>query len=257
MHRDEPHLGAVAEHGQHEGEPDDLGGEVPGPAEELRVEQLVGAAEDRAPRVVHDDGGQQRDAESHRRDEHVLPGRLGGAVGVVDGHQQRRDDGGDLDRHPQQRQPVDEGGHGHRPGEEVETGEEPAAVARRRVGVAGRPDVAHGEDRRGRIEERHRHQEHHRQRVDSQPPRSCRGGARRHEQDGQDKGEHPARHRDQPADLDRRPPADDADRERDDQDDEEIPAHVYPRSRSSDVGGEGLGAPVMDPHQHPEDDHRH
>ena len=58
MHRDEPHLRAVAEHGEHEGEPDHLCGEVAGPPEELRVEELVGAAEDRAARVVHDDRGQ-------------------------------------------------------------------------------------------------------------------------------------------------------------------------------------------------------
>ena len=66
--------------------------------------------------------------------------------------------------------PLTSGSHGHRPCEEVETGEEPAAVARCCVGVAGGPDIAHREDRRGRVEERHRHQEHDRQRVDPQPP---------------------------------------------------------------------------------------
>ena len=75
--------------------------------------------------------------------------RLGGAVGVVDGDEQRRDDGRDLDGHPQQRQPVDQGRGGHRPAEEVQPGVEASPVAPSRLALSAEVQVAAGEDGRG------------------------------------------------------------------------------------------------------------
>ncbi len=165
VHRDEAHLRAVAEHREHVGEPDRARVEpVGGRAEELRVREVVGRPEHPRPGVVEDRRREQRQAEPERGQQDVLPGCLGGSVGVLDRDEQHGDHGRHLDGDPAEREPVDDRGEGHRPAEEVGPRVEAPAVAppRARAAVV---EVAGGERRRRGIEEGRRHEEHDRQRV--------------------------------------------------------------------------------------------
>ena len=102
VHRDESHLRAETEHSQTERQTHDLRRKPRCYREKLGIEDLIGPAEHRTARVVHEDGGQECDAEAHRGDEDVLPRRLKCTVGVADRDQESRDHGRDLDCHPQE-----------------------------------------------------------------------------------------------------------------------------------------------------------
>ena len=170
VHRDKAHLRAKPENGETEGQAHDLRWETRRSPEEPRVEELVGPAENRAPCVVHEHGREQCDAEAHGGDEDVLPRGLGGAVGVPDRYEKRRDDRRDLDGNPQQSQPVDDRCHRHRPGEQIEAGKETTRVANLGRTAAGLY-VPDSEDSRGHVQECHSHEEDDRERVDAQPSR--------------------------------------------------------------------------------------
>jgi hypothetical protein len=131
--------------------------------------QVVVLAEHLGPGEVGEHRRQQGQAESRAGDQHVLPGGLGGAVGVLDRDQQRRDDRGDLDRDPQQRQAAHHRRGQHRPGEQVEPGVEAPARSRWLVLVEAVVfEVADRVHRHGRVQEARGQQEDLAERVDPQ-----------------------------------------------------------------------------------------
>jgi hypothetical protein len=131
--------------------------------QQLGETEVVGLPENLRARVIGEDDRQQGQAEPGRRDQHVLPRGLRGAVGVLDGDEQRGDDSGHLDGYPQQGQIAHQRSRQHGPAEHVQADPEPPGVTRSLVAVIAK--VAHGVDSNRGIQESRGQQEHRAQRI--------------------------------------------------------------------------------------------
>ena len=116
------------------------------------------------PGVVHHDGREKCNAETQRGEEDVFPRRFGRSLRIVDRHEQRGNDGRDLDAYPEQRKPVDQWHDDQRPTEEIETSVEPSTVPAG-IGSFSESEVALGEDARRHVQKCHREKKYLRERV--------------------------------------------------------------------------------------------
>jgi hypothetical protein len=170
VHREQADLGAVTEQGEQERQPDRGARQLRGVLDQRGDGQVVVLAQDHRTGEVGEHRGQQGQAQARAGDQHVLPGRLGGAVALLGWpsfyrDQQGRDDRGDLDRDPQQGQAAHQRGGQHGPGEQVEPGVKAPDVA---VAAPMVLDVADRVDADGGVQETGGEQEDHAEGVDPQ-----------------------------------------------------------------------------------------
>ena len=190
MQRDHARLGAEAEDEQREGDPHHAGVQLIRVHRELAPVQRAGRRDARLPsRVVDEDRAQVGQCDPDRADHHVLPGRLHRATAAPVADEERGDDRGGLDRHPQDAEVVGEYRQHHG---RQERGHQRRVAAQVAACDLTRRDLA-GHEREARPGRDHTHrpdhdQHHGRERVDPQH----RGRGERVTVDGQHRREHPA-----------------------------------------------------------------
>jgi hypothetical protein len=103
MQRGEPHLGAVAEQQEHEGDVEQGGIEFGGVRHQHGPHHGVKPLADHRPRRhVDQDGTEQRQRDADAAEDKIFPGRFQRFVGAVDADHQHGGERGHLDRHPHQ-----------------------------------------------------------------------------------------------------------------------------------------------------------
>ncbi len=158
VHRSEARLGPVSEQGQDEGQPQGRLVQLRGARGQegpVQPGQSVGARQC-VPRVVGENGAEQRHRQADAADDRVLPGGLErGGLPVESDQEDRRERGG-FNRHPHDAQVIGHGDEQHREHEQRRQGVVPSKPQDGRVAVAlpgERPaalvvaQIAHGVDR--------------------------------------------------------------------------------------------------------------
>ena len=103
VHRRETDLGAVADNGQQEGEPEASRLEGVGVEEQVGPGEALARGEmESAPGVEEPERRQKGDRHAERADDHVLPGRLERAGLGLETHKRRARERARLDQHPEQ-----------------------------------------------------------------------------------------------------------------------------------------------------------